>query len=293
MTAGRTDCATVGGLLSAASTRLSAAGVEAARREARLLLAQALSCDPQMLFQEPGHSVDEKGRQVFETLVSRRLAGVPLSRLRGWREFWSLRFKLSAETLDPRADSETLIEAALARIGKRRDEPQEFLDLGTGSGCLLLALLSEYPNAWGVGVDLSHDAAATASENADVLGMAGRAAFLCSDWAASFRRDGIRKFDLVISNPPYIDAAEFDHLAPEVRLHDPRLALAGGDDGLACYRILIPQALDLIKEGGLLLLEVGSMQAQAVVGLLSSSGWERIEVLKDLAGLDRCIAAYR
>ncbi|MET4807602.1 peptide chain release factor N(5)-glutamine methyltransferase [Limibacillus sp. MBR-115] len=292
MTAGRSGCATAGALLSAATIRLSAAGIEAARREARLLLAQALSCDPQKLFQEPGYSVNGKDQQVFETLVSRRLAGVPLSRLRGWREFWSLRFKLSAETLDPRADSETLIEAALARI-KNHDEPQEFLDLGTGSGCLLLALLSEYPNAWGLGIDLSYDAAATASENARSLGLGDRAAFLCGDWAASLVCDGARRFDLVVSNPPYINALEFDHLAPEVRLHDPCLALAGGDDGLACYRILIPQVLHLVKEGGLLLLEIGSMQAQAVVGLLSASGWTKISVLKDLAGLDRCIAACR
>lgn len=292
MTSGPTSHPTVGALLSAASKRLATSGVESARREARLLLAQILGCDPQKLFREPELPVGERHRQAYDELLVRRLAGVPLSRLRGWREFWSLRFALSPGTLDPRADSETLIEAALQRF-EQPDAPLRILDLGTGSGCLLLALLSEYPNAWGLGIDLSPDAAGTALENARDLALNDRAAFLCGDWTAALDRGGSGKFDLVISNPPYIGRAELEGLVPEVRLHDPHLALAGGHDGLACYRDLIPQVCDLLREDGVMLLEIGSSQAEAVRGLLARSEWKGIEVIKDLAMRDRCVVARR
>jgi release factor glutamine methyltransferase len=282
-----------GSLISAAARRLAVAGVEAAPREARLLLAQAMACSAQRLFNAPETPVPREAQARFEDLLCRRAAGEPLSRIAGKREFWSLEFALSPATLDPRPDSETLIEGVLRRLSGR-SRALRILDLGTGSGCLLLALLSEYPSAWGLGIDRSIEAAATAARNAARLGLSERASFLTGDWAAALGLSGGGGFDLIVSNPPYIASEEIEALDPSVRIYDPRAALDGGPDGLDCYRTLLPQAAALLKPGGLLALEIGMSQARAVRRLASGlAGLGAFETLADLAGRDRCVLAAK
>ena len=214
---------------------MRAAGIDGPRLEARLLLAHALGVAPADLLRDRDA---EAGKAVLAPLLERRLAHEPLALILGAREFWSLRFAVSPATLIPRPESETLIEAALKAF-EGRLAPGSILDLGTGTGCLLLAALSEFPTAFGVGLDRSADAAALARSNAVSLGLADRAAFLCADWA----RPLAARFDLVLCNPPYIPTCEVDGLMPEVACYEPRTALDGGSDGLAAYRDLVPEFL--------------------------------------------------
>lgn len=251
------------------------------RREARLVVAAALGLDPAALLGWPERPVGPAEEARAEEFVRRRAAGEPLSRLRGWREFWSLAFRLSDETLDPRPESETVVAAALEAVGDRA-APLRTLDFGTGTGCLLLALLSEMPNAWGVGVDRAFGAAATARANAAALGLAGRAAFLVGDWGAALRS----RFDLVVANPPYIPSGEIPSLPPEVR-RDPRRALDGGPDGLDAYRALAPELARLL--GGTGVLELGAGQAPAVAEIMTAAGLDIVGVRHDLAGIERCL----
>lgn len=214
----------------------------------------------------------------FRPLLDRRTAREPLALITGRQEFWSLEFEVSGDTLIPRADSETLIEAAIGarpRVGR-------VLDLGTGTGCLLLSALTEYRDAWGLGLDRVPAAAALARRNAAALGLSGRAAFACADWAAPV--DG--RFDLVLSNPPYIESAAIAGLMPEVARHEPRSALDGGVDGLDAYRTLIGALPRLLAPGGLAVFELGAGQAPAVSAL--ADGF-RIGVRHDLAGTARAI----
>lgn len=216
--------------------------------------------------------------------VRRRLAGEPVSRILGEREFWSLPFKLSPATLDPRPDSETNIEAALKNISDHQ-QTLRILDLGTGSGCLLLSLLHELPNATGVGVDLAPEAVKTAQENARHLNLSKRAEFMISRWGDQLTEI----FDLVISNPPYIPSPEIETLMPEVRAYDPRLALDGGDDGLEAYRQLalcIPPLLNPENPDALVILEIGKGQEDAVRDLMPLRCTER---KADLAGIIRTL----
>jgi release factor glutamine methyltransferase len=252
------------------------------RREARLVVAAALGLDPASLLGWPERPIDEAARARAAEFVRRRAAGEPLSRLRGTREFWSLTFALSPETLDPRPETETLVAAALDAVPDRA-APLRLLDLGTGTGCLLLALLSELPNAWGIGVDRAVGAAARARANAATLGLGRRAVFLAADWGAAL--DG--RFDLIVSNPPYIPSGDIASLAPEVR-RDPRPALDGGADGLGAYRALAPDLARLL--GGTAVLELGAGQARAVTGIMRSAGLDIRGVHPDLAGIERCLA---
>ena len=195
-------------------------------------------------------------------------------------------FVVDTCVLDPRPDSETLVEAALARLGSP-EAPHRLLDLGVGSGCLLLALLSELPNATGVGLDLSPDAVRCARDNAVRLGLADRTSWLAGDWGEALCAD----FDLILANPPYIPEALIEELDPEVALHDPRLALAGGDDGLSAFRVLAPNVKRLLKPDGLLVLECGFGQASEVAAILHCVGLSPDETLRDLSGIERCIIA--
>jgi release factor glutamine methyltransferase len=216
-------------------------------------------------------------------VVARRARREPVSRIVGRREFWSLDFMLSPATLDPRPDSECLIEAALAAAPE--DAATLVLDLGTGSGCLLLAFLSERKRATGLGVDLSADAVATARENAARLGLAERARFAVGDWGAGVTGG----FDLILCNPPYIPAGDIEGLAPEVAHHDPRLALAGGEDGLEAYRELAPELARLLRPRGRAVLEVGHGQADAVGRLMAAAGLSTHARRADLGGIERCL----
>jgi len=249
--------------LDRATAILRAAGLEDPRAEARSLL----------------RAVPEAQH---EAALAERAGGKPLSRILGRREFWSLDFALNEATLDPRPDSETLVEAVLGELAERT-LPWRLLDLGTGSGCLLLALLSELPAAFGVGVDLAPSAAAQARANAAALGLAGRSALLVADWGAALAGG----FDVVASNPPYIASAVLPTLATEVRRHDPALALDGGEDGLGAYRALLPQARRLLRPGGLLALEIGFDQQAAVERLLRQGGLQPLACRRDLGGRPR------
>lgn len=275
---------TLGSFLTAAAARLEAAGVEAARREARLLLAQALGMSASEVFARPERLLTADEEVAAGALLERRLAGEPLSRIRGEREFWSLPFLLSPETLDPRPDSEILVEAVLRALPNRQAR-LSLLDFGTGSGCLLLALLSELPAASGRGVDISPEAVETAGENARRLGLSERAVFSKGDWGEGLEGP----FDIVLSNPPYIASAEIETLEPAVRLFDPLRGLDGGEDGLAAYRTLLPQARRLLKPEGLLALEMGWEQEAALTKLLKQEGFSRPSLHRDLAGRPRCL----
>lgn len=267
-------------MIARAAARLAAAGVENPRREARLLLALALGTDlAGVLRADPP---DAAARARFESLVARRAAREPFARIAGRREFWGMEFALSPATLVPRPDSETLVEAALA-ARPERDPVRRVLDLGTGTGCLLAALLAEYPSARGVGVDRSPEAAATARANLARLG--DRALVIVGDWGTALAGG----FDLVVANPPYIPAGEIDALAPEVAAHEPRAALAGGADGLAAYRAILADLPRLLAPGGLTILELGIGQAEAVQALAAAAGLETVALRADLAGIPRAL----
>jgi release factor glutamine methyltransferase len=239
------------------AARLGAAGIEDPRREARILLAATLGTDGAGLLTIA--DVDPAG---FEMALVRREAREPMAYILGRREFWGLSFMTSAATLIPRPDSETLIEAALAALPDRA-AVRRILDLGTGTGCLLLAALHEFPSAFGVGVDIAPAAAALAARNAAALNLAARAAFLAGDWARSLDAT----FDLVLSNPPYIQTTDLPGLMPEVARFEPITALDGGPDGLMAYRLILPHLQRLLAPGGIAVLELGAGQADEVARL--------------------------
>ncbi|WP_395666063.1 peptide chain release factor N(5)-glutamine methyltransferase [Methylocella sp.] len=271
----------------ALAAALRASGVATPDLDARLLLFAALDIDHATLIRDPDAPLGAAGAVRLQGLARRRLAREPVSRILGAREFWGASFRLGAATLDPRPDTETLVEAVLERVGPARDRDWRILDLGAGSGAILAALLLELPNAFGVGVDRSFEACALARENLRRLGLGPRAAIAQADWAAPLSG----AFDLVVSNPPYIAHDDIATLAPEARLYDPMLALDGGMDGLDAYRALIPQAFRLLGRGGLLALEIGCAQAREVDALLCAAGFGERRLRLDLNGLDRIILA--
>lgn len=230
--------------------------------------------------------LDAVQKKTLETVVQRRLAGEPVSRIRGWREFWSMRFALSPATLDPRPDSETLVEAACRWVSARHTAPR-CLDLGTGSGCLLLAVLSEIAAATGLGLDINADAVAVAERNARDLGLSGRASFATHDFTHSLGVHG--QFALILANPPYIPRADIDGLAPDVRLFDPMLALDGGDDGLVLWRRMMPHVAAALTSDGAAFVEIGKGQEKAVAAIAAAAGLVCVDQFADLAGVVRCL----
>jgi release factor glutamine methyltransferase len=228
---------------------------------------------------------DSAARDKLDAYAARRLAGEPVWRILGEREFWGLPFRLSPATLEPRPDSETLVEAALAALKHRRDEPLAILDLGTGTGCLLIALLSEFRAAHGIGVDLSEDACAMARGNAALNGVAQRAVIQQGEWTRGLSE----RFDLIVSNPPYIPTAVIATLSAAVREHDPPLALDGGGDGLACYRALAASLPDALAPGGVAVLEIGAGQGPDVTALMSAAGLRFAGSRRDLGGHERAL----
>ena len=259
--------------------------IENPETDIRLLVQHALGISHAKFVSSLNRVLTDAEVKTLDGMIARRAQREPVSRIIGSRGFWKSEFKITPQTLDPRPDSETLIEAAL----KYSDTPPEtILDLGTGSGCLLLSLLQEYPKARGLGLDISQEAAATARENAVALKLRTRAEFIAADWN---EWQASAPFDLVISNPPYIAPEEMAALEPEVTRYDPMTALVGGDDGLECYRsiaALLPRAA---KKGGLVVLEIGHTQADAVKSILALSGIAVIQTLTDLGGSDRAVVA--
>lgn len=262
-------------MLAFGAALLQAAGIENPRREARLLLAHAAGVDQAALLSDAPLSAPH-----YMALVKRRAVHEPMALITGRQGFWTLDLEVSADTLIPRADSEAVVEAACAIPDVRR-----VLDLGTGTGCLLLAVLSEKPDATGIGVDRSEGAARLARRNAKTAGLAERAAFFCGDWATALQV----RFDLVLSNPPYIETADIAGLMPEVAEFEPHAALDGGVDGLDAYRSILAALPRLLEPGGAAVLELGQWQAEAVGAIAVGQGLVVDGVRDDLSGVARAM----
>lgn len=276
----------------ALTARLQSAGIEDPALDARLLVGAALELDlTGMITQAARHLTPEETARL-ERYAQRRLAHEPVARILGAREFWGMPFRLSEATLVPRPDTETVVELALEifrglTISGRRPR---IADVGVGSGAILLALLHEIPDAFGIGTDVSLTALNTARDNAAALGLAGRAAFVACSYASALRGP----FDLIVSNPPYIPSAEIPTLSVEVREHDPHLALDGGNDGYDAYRALIPQASECLAAGGALIVEAGQGQARNIETLMAAAGLTVDRPPKaDLSGIPRAVSARK
>ena len=275
---------TIGFFLCQAGQRLRGAAIEAPRLEARRLLAHVLNTSEEALLRDPRAPVPAEKAAYFAALLARRVAHEPFAYLTGRVGFWTLDLEVSPATLIPRADSESLVEAALEACPDK-DAALHVLDLGTGTGALLLAVLSELPAANGLGVDLKPEAAALAARNAARLGLAGRVRFLAGDWAAALAG----RFDLVLCNPPYIESAVIAGLMPEVAHHEPTSALDGGADGLSAYRRIIADLPRLLAPHGVAVLELGQDQQVAVEALAKAAGLTPEACRADLGGIPRAL----
>jgi release factor glutamine methyltransferase len=273
-------------LVAQIAASLAAAGIENARSEAWLLLAAATGRERVALIAGAPETLTAEQQARLEEVIRRRRAREPLPYILGEKEFWSLSFEVGSAVLIPRPESETVVEAALAQLPER-DRPLRVLDLGVGSGCLLLALLSELPQATGLGIDDSPAALALAQRNAERLGLAARADFRRGHWGEGVRQS----FDVIVSNPPYVAERDWDALQPEIREFEPKAALVGGPCGLAAYRALAPECARLLAQGGVCALEIGFAQGGPVVALLAAQGLIVTERRRDLAGIERCLVA--
>lgn len=282
------DTPTIGAILAAAQARLKSAGVDTPRLDAILLLAEACGLSEDDIRSRPETPIASAAAAAFEAMLLRRLQREPVSKILGRREFWSLDFVTSREVLDPRADSETLVAGVLAAI-PNRNAALRIVDFGTGSGCLLLSLLHELPNATGVGIDVSQPALTVAKHNAELLGLLPRCIFRFGSWGKGIEGT----FDILISNPPYIESGVVPGLEPEVADYDPLLALDGGADGLDAYRALLPDMARLAAKDAFAALEVGVGQDVAVARLLAEAGFGEIAVLPDLGGIGRVVTGRK
>jgi release factor glutamine methyltransferase len=268
--------------IAAAAKRLGDAGIANARLDARLLWEHARRIEASALL---AHG---RAASVFATLVARRAAREPLAYITGHKEFWSLEFAVGAGVLIPRPETETLIEQMLGLVPDR-NAPYAVLDLGTGSGCLLVTALKELPNAHGLGIDISASALRWARQNLANHKLENRASLMETGWI----EDAAPGFDFVLANPPYIPAADIAGLEPEVAQYEPQAALDGGPTGLDAYRALVPRIIRLLRPGGHALLEIGLGQDAAVAGLCRAARLEVVRVSPDLAGIPRCVVAQR
>ena len=278
-------------MLRDAAVALAAAGIDNVRFEARLLLAHAAGLSAEQLIARGAEPAPAVVAERLRALTARRVLREPMAYILGEREFWGLPFKVSPAVLVPRPDSETLIEAALALMPDRQ-RPWRILDLGLGSGCLLLTLLREYPAASGVGLELSEEALAVAQANAEALAVDARARLILGDWQQPDWQQRLGgPFDLLVSNPPYIEAGAIERLMPEVARFEPRLALDGGPDGLAAYRNIATAAPALMAPGGRVLVESGEGQVTEISRIFASAGLIMEAPWRDLAGIDRVVSA--
>jgi release factor glutamine methyltransferase len=266
------------------AAKLAAAGIEDPRSEAWLLLSATTGRSRAELVAGAVDRLSPAEEEQLAALAARRVKREPMAYILGAREFWSLPLRVGPGVLVPRPESETVVEAALAEIPDR-DACLRILDLGTGSGCLLLAVLSELPGATGLGVDRSAAALAIARDNADRLGLAPRAAFRKGDWG----RDLTEPFDIIVCNPPYVARADAASLAPEVRAFEPAEALFAGADGLEAYRALAPDCARLLAENGIACLEIGRGQGEKITAIMSRHGLQLVASRSDLAGILRCL----
>jgi release factor glutamine methyltransferase len=268
-------------LMMQAQARLRDANIENPGRDVRKLVAAALAVPAERLTLISGSTASPDQAAQFEAYVSQRLARKPVARILGYREFWGRKFEISADVLDPRADTETIVLEALKTPAKR------LLDLGTGSGVLAVTLVAEWPDAQAVASDISNAALAIAKTNAAAHGVAGRVEFCCSDWFTAISG----QFDLIVSNPPYISESEFPELSADVTHYDPKIALSPGKDGLAAYRTIARDAHNHLLPSGRLIVEIGASQGAAVKKIFTQIGYQEIEILKDLSERDRVVTA--
>jgi len=275
---------TLGSAFEQAFQMLKEAGVGEARLDARLLVAHATENETATIFGFPERPIENQQVLLLEASLQRRIAREPMAYILKTREFWSLPFIVSSDTLVPRPDSETLIEAVLEHIPETRRN-LSILDLGTGSGCLLLSLLSKFSNAIGIGVDASEAALDIAKQNAAALGLEERATFVVSDWTEKVED----QFDIVIANPPYIPSSDIPNLEADVAQYEPLSALDGGANGLNSYRKILRQLPKVLTDDASIFLESGAGQASAVSEMVREIGFQHIETKKDLAGIERCV----
>jgi release factor glutamine methyltransferase len=276
----------------ALTARFRTHAIDSAELDARILVGAALRLDLTGVITAANRLVTAAEAARLEDFARRRLQGEPVARILGAKEFWGLPLQLSAATLVPRPDTETVVELALEMscAAPHLDRRLRIADIGTGSGAILLALLSELPDAYGLGTDISVAALRTAKSNAARLGFAARADFVACDYAAALSGP----FDLIVSNPPYVRSAEIMDLATEVRDHDPHRALDGGKDGLDAYRALVPEAARLLAFQGALIVEVGHDQSGELEGLMAAAGLTLERPPKaDLAGIRRAVAGRK
>jgi len=267
-----------------AQARLKAAGIDSPSIDARLLLEASTGAGRVDILTDPYRVVDADKIAALEAMIERRLKREPVSRILGKKGFWKIMLNVTPDVLSPRPDTETLLDVIVRAFPPQR--AFEMIDLGTGSGAILLATLMERAGARGVGTDISTEAIAVARENAANLDLNGRCTFIRTDWAAGFAEDS---FDLVVSNPPYIPTGDIPGLDPEVREHDPHLALDGGPDGLQPYRDLAPEIARILRPEGVFAVEIGWDQGEAVKALFEAAGFTGVKVVKDLGDRDRVV----
>jgi release factor glutamine methyltransferase len=283
-----TPATTLVGAWKAARERLKAAGVDQPAIDARLMLEAGAGVTRMDILTDPHRELDAGQAATFDGYIERRARREPVSHILGRKGFWKIMLSVTPDVLTPRPDTESILDVVLPAY----PEGMRFsvLDLGVGSGAILLAILAERPAARGLGVDTSEEALAVARENAANLDLNDRAAFLRGDWTAGLGDDS---FDVVVSNPPYIPTAHIETLDPEVRDHEPRLALDGGEDGLDAYRLLAPEILRVLKPGGLMAVEIGHDQSAAVEALFRAAGIAQVRTVKDLALRDRVVTGFK
>jgi release factor glutamine methyltransferase len=268
----------------AAQTRLKAGRIDSPAIDARLLLEVAAGCSRTDILTDPYRPLTSDQAAAYEAMIDRRLKREPVSRILGRKGFWKIMLNVTPDVLSPRPDTEAILDVVMLAFPPER--AFQMIDLGTGSGAILLATLAERPAARGMGTDISAEAIAVAKENAANLDLDARASFLRTEWATGF---GPASFDLVVSNPPYIPSGDIAGLDPEVREHDPHLALDGGPDGLQAYRDLAPEIRRILKPDGIFAVEIGWDQGPQVRALFAAAGFADVKVVKDLSNRDRVV----
>lgn len=275
-------------ILADASFRLRSSGIQSNSLDARLLLSFVLGYSQEKLLANPDLLINKKRQDDFQKLVKRRAEREPISQLIGKREFFGQDFTVNSSVLDPRPDSEVLVESVLEYFPDTRSN-LKLLELGVGSGCLILSILGKFPNFSGVAVDIKQEALEVAKTNSKLLKLSERIKFIRSDWFAKLKKD-IVGFDLIISNPPYIPTAQISDLQPEIVKYEPRIALDGGLDGLECYRKISKEVSFFLKDSGYLFIEIGFNQEHSITKIFEfESGLKLISSKKDLSGITRCL----
>lgn len=280
-----TPTKTIGDAVTTVRTELRAAGIPSAHLDARVLVGHALGMSSNEVFIESQRPLIDEELNRIRALTARRQSREPTAYILGEREFWGLRFAVTPATLIPRPDSETVVEAVLHHLRKTARDVT-ILDLGVGSGCLLLSMLHELPRARGIGVDISPDALAVARLNASALGLSTRSSWMCSDWASSIRGC----FDIVIANPPYVRLTDHERLAPDIKLFEPHVALDGGANGLAAYDRILPDVPRLLLPHGRAFLEIGADQVHALKERAANNGLACAGLYRDLGAQPRCLS---